>query len=192
MHRYNPGLRELDDAIGGIEGGTNVMLIGPPMCGKRALLNSIMAGGLRSGETVVLADTRVPGRDALERPKPPEGALIGVDEPGPADAGHVRLCIDSLSTILMYSKLTTVFRFMHVIAGQVAMHRNLGVYIVDENMHDPHTIATLKQLFNAVLQAKGESDRTFLRAIGFTPRPRPCFEYEVIDHSAVTRRPADD
>ncbi len=49
MHRYFLGLKELDDAIGGIDGGTNIMLIGPPMCGKGALLNSIMAAA--SGQT---------------------------------------------------------------------------------------------------------------------------------------------
>lgn len=230
MHRYYLGLKELDDAIGGIEGGTNVLLIGPPMCGKGALLNSIMSGGLRSGEAVILVDTRMPGRDALERLKPPEGAPIGVvdcitrtlgvnapdtirikytsspvdltgvgvrvntlaEELGRKDAGDIRLCIDSLSTFMMYSSLPTVFRFMHVMAGQVAMHRNLGVYIVDEHMHDPQTIATLKQLFNAVLQAKIEGDRTYIRAIGLTPRPTPWFEYEVVGHAAVIRRPADD
>jgi KaiC/GvpD/RAD55 family RecA-like ATPase len=230
MHRYSLGLRELDDAIGGIDGGTNIMLVGPPMCGKGALLNSIMASGLRSGEAIILVETRMPGREALLKLKPPVGARVGVvdcvtralgvnapdtasvrhisspvdltgvgvrvsqfaDEFGRADADCYRLCVDSLSTMLMYSSLQTVYRFMHMIAGRVAMQHNLGVYIVDEDMHDPQTIATLKQLFNAVLQVKNDGDRTFVRGIGFSPRPTAWFEYEVSDHLAVTRRPADD
>jgi KaiC/GvpD/RAD55 family RecA-like ATPase len=224
------GLKELDDAIGGINGGTNIMLIGPPMCGKGALLNTIMSGGLRSGEAVILVETRLSGRDALLKLKPPVGARVGVvdcvsralgvnvsdtasvrhisspvdltgvgvrvsqfaDEFGRADMDCYRLCIDSLSTMLMYSSLQTVYRFMHVIAGRVAMQHNLGVYIVDEDMHDPQTIATLKQLFNGVLQVKNDGDHTFVRAIGFSPRPTAWLEYEVCDHMVVTRRPADD
>jgi KaiC/GvpD/RAD55 family RecA-like ATPase len=230
MHRYFLGLKELDDAIGGIDGGTNIMLIGPPMCGKAALLNSIMSGGLRSGEAVILVETRVPGRDALLKLKPPVGARVGIvdcvtkalgvnaadtasirhisspvdltgvgvrvsqfaDEFGHAEEESYRLCIDSLSTMLMYSSLPTVYRFMHMIAGRVVMQRNLGVYVVDENMHDMQTIATLKQLFNAVLQVKNDGDHTFVRASGLTPRPTSWFEYEVRDHAAVMRGPADD
>jgi len=230
MHRYFLGLKELDDAIGGIDGGTNIMLIGPPMCGKEALLNSIMSGGLRSGDAVILVETRVPGRDALLKLKPQVGARVGIvdcvtkalgvnvadtasirhisspvdltgvgvrvsqfaDEFGHAEADSYRLCIDSLSTMLMYSSLQTVYRFMHVIAGRVAMQRDLGVYVVDENMHDAQTIATLKQLFNAVLQVKNDDDRTFVRASGFSSRPTSWFEYEVRDHMAVMGRPADD
>jgi KaiC/GvpD/RAD55 family RecA-like ATPase len=230
MHRYFLGLKELDDAIGGIDGGTNIMLIGPPMCGKGAILNSIMAAGLRSDEAVILVETRLPGRDALQKLKPPVGARVGVvdcvtralgvnatdtagvrhisspvdltgvgvrvsqftDEFGRAEADGLRLGIDSLSTMLMYSSLQTVYRFMHVIAGRIAMQHNLGVYVVDEDMHDAQTVATLKQLFNAVLQAKNEGDHTFVRAIGLTPQPTPWFEYEARDHMALIRRPADD
>ncbi|HUL62302.1 MAG TPA: ATPase [Methanocella sp.] len=230
MHRYFLGLPGLDDATGGIADGTNVMLIGPPMCGKRALLDGIMASGIQSHEAVILVDARGPGRDALERLKPPEGAPVGVvdcisrtlgaavsdtarvkhmsspvdltgvsvrvdslaEELGPAGDGHIRLCIDSLSTILMYSNLQAVFRFMHVVAGQVALRRNLGVYVVDEHMHDPQTIATLKQLFNAVLQVKVEDDRSFVRATGLTPRPTPWFEYEVVDHAVLMGGPRRD
>jgi KaiC/GvpD/RAD55 family RecA-like ATPase len=230
MHRYSLGLKELDDAIGSIDGGTNIMLIGPPMCGKRALLNSIMSGGFRSGEAVILVETRVPGRDALQKLKPPVGARVGVvdcvtrtlgvnaadtasvkyisspvdltgvgvrisqfaDEFSHAESDSYRLCIDSLSTMLMYSSLQTVYRFMHVIAGRVAMQHELGIYIVDREMHDAQTIATLKQLFNAVLEVKNEDDHTFIRAIGLTPRPTQWFEYGVHDHMAVIRGPVDD
>ena len=89
--------------------------------------------------------------------------------------------------MLMYSNLQTVFRFLHVMAGRVSMQGDLGIYVVDEGMHDSQTIATLKQLFNAVLQVKIEGDRTFVRAIGLTPRPTPWFEYEIVGQTAVIR-----
>ena len=34
MKEYTIGIKELDDAIGGIKKGANIMLIGPPMSGK--------------------------------------------------------------------------------------------------------------------------------------------------------------
>jgi KaiC/GvpD/RAD55 family RecA-like ATPase len=224
------GLKGLDDAIGGIDGGTNIMLIGPPMCGKEALLNSIMAGGLKSGEGVILVETRLPGREALLKLKPPVGSRVGIvdcvtrslgvnvpdtasvkhisspvdltgvgvrvsqfaDEFGRAESDNYMLCIDSLSTMLMYSNLQTVYRFMHVMSGRIVMQHNLGVYLVDEDMHDAQTIATLKQLFNAVLHVKINGDHTYVRATGFTPRPTQWFEFEVHDHLAVVGGPADD
>lgn len=230
MHRYSLGLKELDDAIGGIDGGTNIMLIGPPMCGKEALMYSIISGGLQSGEGVILVETRVPGRDALLKLKPPVGARMGVvdcvtralgvnaadtasvrhisspvdltgvsvrigqfaDEFSRAESDNYRLCIDSLSTMLMYSSLQTVYRFMHVMAGRVVMQHNLGIYAVDEDMLDAQTIATLKQLFNGVLQVKSNGDRACVRATGISSRPTPWFEFEVRDHRAVVRGLVDD
>ena len=78
MHRYNLGLKELDEEIGGIRSGANIMLIGPAMSGKNAVLNSIMFCGLQNGEAVVLVETRMPGEDALQKLKPPEPSFIGV------------------------------------------------------------------------------------------------------------------
>jgi KaiC/GvpD/RAD55 family RecA-like ATPase len=226
MHRYNLGLKELDDEIGGIVSGANIMLIGPAMSGKNAVLNSIMSCGLQNGEAVVLVETRMPGEDALQKLNPPEPSFIGVVDcvartlgvnardtsrirhvSSPVDLtgvgvrvsqlmedfdkvnnGEARLCIDSVSTMLMYSNLQTVFRFLHVMAGRVSMQGDLGVYVVDEGMHDSQTIATLKQLFNAVLQVKVEGDCTYIRAVGLTPRPTQWMEYEIAGQTAVIRR----
>jgi KaiC/GvpD/RAD55 family RecA-like ATPase len=225
MHKYFLGLKELDDEIGGIGGGTNIMLIGPAMSGKTAVLNSIMSDGLHKGDAVILVETRVPGADALARLKPPERSFIGVvdcvartlgvnakdtplirhvsspvdltgvgvrvgqlmDDSGQTGNCGAILCIDSVSTMLMYSNLQSVFRFLHVMAGRVSMRKQLGVYVMDEGMHDGPTIATLKQLFNAVLQVKVEDDRTYIRAIGLTPRPTKWLEYEVADDAARVR-----
>ncbi len=229
MHRYYLGLKELDEEIGGIEGGANIMLIGPAMSGKTAVLNSIMSCGLQKEEAVILVETRIPGADALARLKPPESSFIGVvdcvartlgvnvkdaprirhvsspvdltgigvrvgqlmEDSGQTGNSDTLLCIDSVSTMLMYSNLQSVFRFLHVMAGRVSMHKQLGIYVMDEGMHDGPTIATLKQLFNAVLQVKVEEDRTFIRAIGLTSRPTKWLEYEIVDDMARIRR-ADD
>ncbi len=87
------------------------------------------------------------------------------------------LCIDSISTILMYSNLQTVFRFLHVFTGRVKVAGALGLYVVDEGMHEPQSIATLKQLFDGVIEIKVEDDQSFLRAVGLSPKPTPWLSY---------------
>ena len=226
MRRYNLGLKELDEEIGGIRSGANILLIGPAMSGKNAVLNSIMSCGLQNGEAIVLVETRVPGAEALVKLGLPGSSRIGVvdcvartlgvnakDTPcirhvsspvdltgvgvrvnqlmedfGRVNGGEARLCVDSVSTMLMYSNLQTVFRFLHVMAGRVALQGDLGIYVVDEGMHDSQTIATLKQLFNAVLQVKVEDDRPYIRAVGLTPRPTSWLEYEIVGQAAAIRK----
>ncbi|MFQ6057211.1 MAG: RAD55 family ATPase [Methanosarcinales archaeon] len=90
-----------------------------------------------------------------------------------------RLCINSLSTILMYSNLQTVFRFLHVFTGRVKAAGSMGVYIVEEGMHDSQTIATLKQLFDGMIEIKTEDDVNKIRVVGLSPKPTPWFEYEI-------------
>lgn len=223
MHRYFLGLKELDESIGGVEGGASILLIGPPMCGKEILMNAILSAGISSGESVILAENRIPAHTVLHSISPTDTARIGVIDcitrslgynvtdtqairyaSGPVDLTGVsvrisqlaeefsrkdmrdiRFCIDSLSTVLMYSDLETVFRFMHLFTGRVHMSKTLGLCMVDEDMHDTRTIATLKQLFKGMIEVKSQDGRNFFRAVGLTPRPTPWFEYE-IDGGAVT------
>ena len=41
------------------------------------------------------------------------------------------LCIDSVSTLLMYTNIQTLFRFLHVFTGRVKLARAIGIYVVD-------------------------------------------------------------
>jgi KaiC/GvpD/RAD55 family RecA-like ATPase len=43
MSDYSIGIKELDDVIGGIRKGSNIMLIGPPMSPKEVILYNIMS-----------------------------------------------------------------------------------------------------------------------------------------------------
>lgn len=229
MHRYYLGFEELDDAIGGVKGGTNMMLTGPPMCGKDSILNTIICS-LTSGEAVICLSTKTPGENIIEESSSTNnnGSLgiincisrsPGVNASdamnvkrasGPVDLtgivvrisqfldgfrvheGNARLCVNSLSTILMYSSLATVFRFMHVFSGRVTASKATGVYIVEDGMHDAQTIYTLKPLFNAVIEVKVDSDGYLLRVAGLTPKPTGWYEYEVIDNKAVIRGVRND
>jgi len=90
-----------------------------------------------------------------------------------------QLHINSLSTILMYSNIQTVFRFMHVFTGRIKTMDALGIYVIGSGMHDEQTITTLKQLFDGVIEIKSENDINYIRMVGLSPKPTPWLEYEI-------------
>lgn len=222
MSDYTIGIKELDDAIGGIKKGSNIMLIGPPMSGKEAILNLIMYHGAKSEDAVITVTTRESAAHILEWFKENKLTLpmskIGIvdcvvktlggaaveDEnikiaSSPVDLTgigvkisqffeeffmkknirKIQLHINSLSTILMYSNIQTVFRFLHVFTGRIKAAGALGIYVIESGMHDEQAIVTLKQLFGGMIEIKSENDRNFIRVVGLSSKPTPWFEYEI-------------
>lgn len=103
------------------------------------------------------------------------GIGIGVSEQlkrfAEADTVRTRVAFYSLSTLLMYSELETVFRFLHVITGRVESIEGLGVFTIDPTTHDRSTINTLKQLFDGMIELRAESDDRELRLVGIPDTP---------------------
>ncbi len=62
-----------------------------------------------------------------------------------------RIMVHSLSTLLMYSDLQTVFRFLHVFTGRVQSVNGLGLFSIDSTAHDDQSLNTLKQLFDGIV-----------------------------------------
>jgi KaiC/GvpD/RAD55 family RecA-like ATPase len=91
----------------------------------------------------------------------------------------IQLHINSVSAILMYSNLQTVFRFMHVFTGRIKAAGALGIFVVDSGMHDDHAIATLKQLFDGIIEIKEENDKNYIRTVGLSSKPTSWLEYEI-------------
>ena len=92
---------------------------------------------------------------------------------------RTRLCINSLSTIIMYSNIRTVFRFLHVFTGRVKAANALGIYVVESEMHDPQTIATLKQLFDGMNEIKASGGGYAMQVVRLLSKPTPWFDYEI-------------
>ncbi len=63
-----------------------------------------------------------------------------------------RLCFDSLTALLQYADLKRVFRFLHVVTGRVKSANGVGHYHLDPDAHDEQTLATIKGLFDAVVE----------------------------------------
>ncbi len=57
MSDYTLGIKELDEAVGGIKKGSNIMFIGPPMSGKDAILNHIVYHGVTKNENAIIIVT---------------------------------------------------------------------------------------------------------------------------------------
>ncbi|MCZ7382973.1 MAG: recombinase RecA [Candidatus Methanoperedens sp.] len=223
MSDYTLGIKELDNAVGGIRKGSNIMLIGPPMSGKEVILNHIMYhGAARNDNAVITVTTNRSATQILEWfeenklvlplsrigiidcvTKSLGGAVVEnenikiagspVDLTGigvrigqffdnffmKKNIRKVQLHINSLSTILMYSNIQTVFRFIHVFTGRIKATGALGIFVIESKIHDERVITTLKQLFDCMIEIKSENDKNFIRMVGLSPKPTPWLEYEI-------------
>lgn len=86
-----------------------------------------------------------------------------------------RILLHSLSTLLMYSDLQTVFRFLHVFTGRVQSADALGLFVIDDSAHDAQTTSTVKQLFDGIVEVEdgGDGQRARLVGIGDEREWRP-------------------
>lgn len=179
-----------------LEAGTNLLITGPPLSGKRRLALDILADGTRQQEGAIVVTTKDSGEKILKeyrkRVDDVEGKPLGVvdcvtkqrgvgnaeDGPqlkyasSPVDMTGIgiklseflqdfyerkglqqnRVLMHSVSTLLMYSDLQTVFRFLHVFTGRVQSANGLGLYVIDSTAHDDQTMNTLTQLFDGVVE----------------------------------------
>jgi len=186
-----------------VEAGTNLLLSGPALTGKKSFAFDALATGIRNDEgAVVVSNTDGAKRvfedlgervDYADRPVAVVDCVTrqqGVNEvrddtqvrytSSPVDMTGVgikfseileefyekqgvernRVFLDSLSTLLMYSDLQTVFRFLHVFTGRVQSVDGLGLYAIDSSAHDDKTMNTLKQLFDGVIETHEDGEPT--------------------------------
>ncbi|PSQ05405.1 recombinase RecA [Halobacteriales archaeon QS_6_71_20] len=194
---------EVDALDGEIEPGSNVLVTGPSLSGKRELSLDVLAGGTRNGEGAIVVTTKDSADRILsqfEKRTGYEGRPVAIvdtvtrqqgvgDAPdsdrikytsSPVDMTGIgiklsefletfyrdrgirqnRVMVHSLSTLLMYSDLQTVFRFLHVFTGRIQSVDGLGVYCIDSTAHDDQTMNTLKQLFDGIVETEEGEDPT--------------------------------
>ncbi len=175
--------------------GTNVLIAGPPLTGKRHLALEVLASGATNGEGTIVVTTKDSANKLVSEIADRSGtehSHLGIvdcvtkqrgiettdDDPrikyasSPVDMTGIgiklseflqefyevrgltenRVLLHSVSTLLMYSNLQTVFRFLHVFTGRIQSADALGVYVIDSTAHDDQTMNTLKQLFDGVIE----------------------------------------
>jgi KaiC/GvpD/RAD55 family RecA-like ATPase len=196
-----------------VDPGTNILVSGPPLTGKRRLAMDVLAHGAANGEGSVIVTTRDSSdrvlADYRSRLTSPDDADVGVVDcvtqhqgrsasdtelvkyaSSPVDmtgigikfsefveefysergARRNRVLVDSISSLLMYSDLQTVFRFMHVFTSRIEDADALGVHIIDSTAHDAETMNTMKQLFDGIIEVNEASELSVqLPGTGATP-----------------------
>ncbi|MFC7233861.1 DUF7504 family protein [Halosegnis marinus] len=68
------------------------------------------------------------------------------------EGGATTVRFDSLTTLLQFADLKRVFRFVHVLTGRLDSADAVGYFHVDPGAHDDQTLATLRGLFDTVLE----------------------------------------
>ncbi|WP_435195507.1 RAD55 family ATPase [Natronomonas sp. EA1] len=63
-----------------------------------------------------------------------------------------RVLFTSLSTLLIYSDLQTVFRFLHVFTSRIENADALGLFVLESEAHDSQAMNTLSQLFDGLIR----------------------------------------
>lgn len=222
---YRFGISTLDDEIGGIEGGTNILVSGPAMSGKDSFVFSVLSEGIENGNGTIYVTTKDSGQEVIndfensipevdmERfgvvdcvsrsqgmgdteetnnimmtSSPNDMTGIGIKvsaflEEYWKEKGikNNRIALNSISTLLMYSDLQTVFRFLHVFTGRVKSVDALGMYIIDSEMHDQQAYSTLKQLFDSVVEVRQGDSGNELRVTGLSSNPTDWINLEAHD-----------
>jgi len=75
-------------------------------------------------------------------------------------SGRKRLCFDSLTALLQFVELRQAFQFLHVVTGRVSSADAVGHYHLDPEAHDERTLATIRGLFDAVVDVDERGDWT--------------------------------
>jgi len=171
--------------------GSNLLVSGPPLSGKRRMALEILADGSDRGEGVIVVTTRdsanrllsdyealvsdpqsvdigivdcvtkhqgrtAQDTDIVKYASSPEDMTgIGIKfsefvEEFQTERGieNVRVLVDSLSTLLMYSDVQTAFRFMHVFTSRLENADAMGLHTIESTAHDEEALNTLRQLFD--------------------------------------------
>ena len=81
-------------------------------------------------------------------------------------ATEARVVIDSVSTLLMYADVQTVFRFLHVFTSRLDSAGLFGIFTLQPGMHDEQETNTIRTLFDS--QATIEQEDIALRGSGYS------------------------
>jgi hypothetical protein len=105
----------------------------------------------------------------VENPSDLTGVGIELSEllSGMASAGdegeEIAVCFNSVTSLLQYADLQRAFRFLHVVTGRVKTVGGVGHFHLDPDAHDDQTVATLKGLFDAVVEVDDDGSLTVQR-----------------------------
>ncbi|MFB6295923.1 MAG: RAD55 family ATPase [Halobacteriales archaeon] len=89
-----------------------------------------------------------------------------------------RIVFHSLSTLLMYSEIETVFRFLHVLTGRIDSVDGIGLFTLDPTTHEEGDVNTLRQLFDGEIEIREGEDGRELQFSGLSDTPGGWVPYD--------------
>lgn len=154
---------------------SNVAIVGEPMVGKSGVaLETLETAASGGRDTLLVSTARGPGRmpvpDAVTvvdcTPGPTTEDAVSVNSPADLTgigmavskflegADRPVVAVDSLTSLILYNEVRSVFRFLSVLSTQVATTDGFGMYLVDEGGHDDQTVRTFAQLFDGQVRLR--------------------------------------
>lgn len=183
--------------------GTNLLVTGPPVTGKRRLAREVLQRGMDDGQGAIVITMRDPaervqrlfddasngndenrigivdavtehvGRSQTEAEmiryasSPSDMTEMGIKFAEFIEYFHCergtprnRVMVDSITTLLQYSPLQTVFRFLHAVTTRVVEVEAVGVFVVESTVHDGETMNTICELFDGVVETDPDGTLT--------------------------------
>ena len=65
--------------------------------------------------------------------------------------GRVRVVLDSICPMTMYTDIEVLFRFLHMMVGAIQSTESIGIFTMDPESHDERTLSMVEHLFDYVL-----------------------------------------
>lgn len=94
------------------------------------------------------------------------------------DVSDVRHGLVSVSTLLQYLDLETVFKFLHIYTSRIGSTGGLGVFTIDDTSHDPQTINTITGEFDCVIELReADTGDREVRLLGHPDTSRTWYRY---------------
>jgi KaiC/GvpD/RAD55 family RecA-like ATPase len=84
---------------------------------------------------------------------------------------RIRLCIDSLSLLLLYAEFRTIVRFVHTLRGRIDATDGFGAIVLDESMHDPQVQYALESICDGKIEVRRGTDGFELTTEGLPNQP---------------------
>jgi hypothetical protein len=97
-----------------------------------------------------------------------------------AGLARVRTGLYSLSTLLTFSDLRTVSRFVHTLVSRIERTDGFGVLLLDPATHDEQAVSTIGQFCTGRIDVRAGEDGPALRASGLANQTR---EWRAFDPS---------
>jgi Fe-S-cluster formation regulator IscX/YfhJ len=213
MYKYQTGIENIDTKVGGLNPGTNILILAPAFSNAEQVATYLAKP--RKGEYMIVLTTENQATDLLDyfkgngfdpdyigiidaitrsssalTPDSHKVKYVGspndltgmdirfsqlteeimkgefTDDPNQLFPTPIRYCVLSLTSMLMFRKIDTIYQFLHVVTSKLKKMGSIGIFLINSETFDPKTVAIVKQLMNVVVEIKNDENGPALRIQG--------------------------